>query len=525
MGNKSKKTNMIKMLLILAAVIFSTASFAIGADEVEVSGNQTLQILTFERFHKNIVPSANVEGVVTFTKLYDVTFHEALDAILGHAYVWEEDGGFVKVYTTEEYQQIRNDQSRMVQRVFTLYYVNAAEMQKMITPALSESAEVAASSAAALDTVPGKGGDTLSGRDMLIVSDFPENIEEVEKIVNQLDVKPPQILIDVTILEARLTEQTKFGIDFDSLDSAVTAIGGEGASMSGFATSGNVGLNIGIVQDHVRVFIRALEEITDTTVLANPKILALNKQAGKLLIGSEDGYLTLTNVNADAQTQEVDFLETGTKLEFRPFVCADGLIRMEIYPEQSTGSVDQTSGLPSKTTTTVQTNIMVKDGKTIVIGGLFKEETTLTRKQVPLVGDIPYIGEAFRGTDDKSERRELIILITPHIIQDPEQTNGADRLEDISRITNKARKNIHWLNRARRAEDNYSKALEYYSDGELDKALSHLNSSFEGDRTDLTIERLKERIVTESQPDSTDQIERIMLDVIEREESEKWYRN
>ena len=338
------------------------------------------------RYQKNIVPTENVTGLVTVAKLYNVTIEESLEAILG-TNKYEVQGNFIKVFSADEYQQNR----RIEDRVITLYYITAAEAKNLIKPLLSDSGEIGVTSPAMVDTIPGAGGDTLSMRDTIVIYDFPENIKRIEKMIEQVDVRPPQVLIEVTILEATLDETTKFGIDFDFLDTAITAIGSDGLSISGFAsgmTPANTGLNVGIVEDHARAFIRALEVITDTTVLANPKILALNKQAGRIQIGEKIGYREASVETAAGGTQEgaVEFLEVGTILEFRPFVCKDGMIRMEIYPKQSSGELDLNL-IPNETTTEVKTNIMVEDGKTIVIGGLFKESTELSRSQVPLIGE------------------------------------------------------------------------------------------------------------------------------------------
>jgi type II secretory pathway component GspD/PulD (secretin) len=258
--------------------------------------------------------------------------------------------------------------------------------------------------------------------------------------------------------------------------------------------------------------------------MANPKILSLNKQTGKLIIGRQDGYLSLTNTNADGATQQVEFLESGTVLEYRPFIGRDGMIRMEIHPEQSTGTVVALTGLPNKSTTEVITNVMVKDGQTIVLGGLFKEETNLSRSQVPLLGDIPVIGELFKGVDDLSERVELIVLITPHIINTPQEADGADRLDDVMRMAYENRQNLYWMSRAKIDEDRYAKAVKLYTEGQPEAALAVLDSPLAIDRNYLDKIRLKERIIRETQPDQAKQIERVMLSTIEKEESGKWMR-
>src|SRR4029079_13938669 len=154
---------------------------------------------------------------------------------------------------------------------------------------------------------------------------------------------------------------------------------------------------------------------TDTTIMANPKVLALNRQQGEVFVGNEDGYLT-TVTTETTTSQAVESLKTGTRLIFRPYIGAVGFIRMEVHPEDSDGAVK--NGLPSKSTTEVTSNIMVKDGHTIVIGGLFRESTVSSKSQVPFVGNLPLVGMLFKNQRDRTVREEVIILLTPHIIQD-----------------------------------------------------------------------------------------------------------
>ncbi len=527
------------------AVIAASTMAETEAAEAEVQqslNGQSIQTISFKKdmpitdalrmlaqmYQKNIVPSAAVDGIVTVTNLYDVTFEEAMQAILG-THKYEVKGNFIKVYTNEEFMQ---DKSRFENAIISLYYINAAEAQKLTEPLLSEFGRLGVTSPAELDTEPGQGGDTLAIRDRLVVNDYPENIRSIRETLEEVDIQPPQVLIEVTYLKAVLDEKTEFGIDWQNLSAAhglSLGLGVSGESVSGFASGvGAGGLTVGILEDNVEVLIRALDTITDTTVLANPKIMALNKQAGKIIIGERDGYLSSQSVSdGGTSTQEVAFLETGTVLEFRPFICKDGMIRMELYPKQSDGDVVSIGDfvLPNETTTEVMTNVMVKDGKTIVLGGLFQEETTLGHTQVPLLGDLPIIGDLFRGVDDQSVRTELIVLITPHIINDPEEADGTERMNDVMRLAYDARKNITWMSRARIEEDRYAQAVKLYTEGQPEAALSLLNCEYSDmDRGYLDELRLKERIIRETQPDQADKIEQIMLRAIEKEESGKWIR-
>lgn len=518
-----------------------------AVEEVEAapvqSTGQSIQTITFKKdmpikdalrmlaqmYQKNIVPSAKVDGIVTVTNLYDVTFDEALQAVLG-THKYEAKGNFIKVYTNEEFMQ---DKSRFDHAIIALHYINSDEAKKLAEPLLSEFGKLGATTAAPTEMEAGKSGDTLAVHDRLVISDYPENIQKIREILTEVDVEPLQVLLEVTVMEATLTDSTQFGISWTNLEGADIQNAGELGTDNGFLqdlapTLTEGGLSIGVSFDNISAIVTAVETVSDVTIMANPKVLALNKQTGKIIIGNQDGYLSLTNVaEGGTATQQVEFLESGTVLEYRPFIGRDGMIRMEIHPEQSTGVIEETAAgytLPQKSTTEVITNVMVQDGQTIVLGGLFKEETNLTRSQVPILGDVPVIGELFRGVNDSSTRVELIVLITPHIINTPTEADGAARLEDVLRLANEARGNLYWMSRAKIDEDRYARAVKLYSEGQPEAALAALDCPYEIDRTYLDKVRLKERILRETQPEQYSQIERIMLRNLEKEESGKWFR-
>jgi type II secretory pathway component GspD/PulD (secretin) len=482
-----------------------------------------------QMYQKNIVPSAAVDGIVTVTNLYDVTFEEAMQAILG-TNKYEVKGNFIKVYTNEEFMQ---DKDRFEHAMITLYYINSDEAVKLAEPLLSEFGKLGATTAAPTEMEAGKSGDTLAVHDRLVVSDYPENIERIRGVLAEVDTEPLQVLLEVTIMNASLTETSAFGIDWTNIP-GLEFTNDDGVDLTNGVSQFAGTLSVGISIDDVIGLITASETIFDVTVMANPKILALNKQAGKIIIGSEDGYLDTTSQNqSGSTTQSVAFLETGTILHFRPFIGRDGMIRIELEPEQSDGSVATVGAndaglggtvLPSKDQTKVLTNVLVKDGQTIVLGGLFQEKTNMSRGQTPILGDIPVLGELFKDTTDESIRTELIVLVTPHIISSPEQVDGEDRLEDVLRLNNEARQNLIWLSRARLDECRYADAVKLYTNGEPEKALAKLNSPFNINRTYLDETRLKERIIRETQPDQVQNIQRIMLRTIEKEESDKWFR-
>jgi type IV pilus assembly protein PilQ len=331
-------------------------------------------------------------------------------------------------------------------------------------------------------------------------------MDMIEQLIREIDVRPRQILIEATILRAGLTEENALGIDFNMVSGVdFEMLASQSPGVTDLITgdvpqaelnntnstlrtdfNDNVpegGLSFGIIKDQVAVFLRALEQVSDTTVLANPKVLALNKQRGQVIVGRRDGYLT-TTVTETTAIQTVEFLETGTQLIFRPFIGDDGYVRMEIHPEDSTGQLNE-SNLPFETTTEVTSNILVRDGHTILIGGLFRESSSAVRSQVPIVGNIPGLGALFRSTNDSTDREEVIILLTVHIVkEDAYAEAGKELAEDVMRLRVGNRRGIQAFGRDRLSLAHFHMALQHLKSGRKDKALwdarlcLHLNPKY-----------------------------------------------
>jgi len=526
----------------------STATEAVGTGgkiqsitfKKDMTIQDALQFLA-ARYQKNIVPSSKISGAITVTNLYDVTFEQALDAILGYGFKYEEKGNFINVYTTDEFKKIREDEGRMVYRIFTLHYISAAEAKKLVTPVLSNKVRIEVTTAAvttfptgeSISTVAG-GGDTTAMNDTIIIFDYPENIEEAAKVLSTVDIRPKQVLIEATIMSVALTEGMQFGIDWQTLKgtavSALTGIdsgapdyfksAGTGAKVGTSALTG--GLTVGFALDDVGSFIRAVEEISDVTVLANPKILAINKQLGQVYIGKKIAYLSQTTQTQTSTTQQVNFLDTGTKLSFRPYIGNDGYIRMDIHPKDSDATIR--GDLPDETSAELVTNIMVKDGQTIVIGGLFRDTVSIVRNQVPVLGDIPIVGLLFRGKADQIKREEVVVLLTPHIIEEPSETDGIARAEDIRRKRYGAQDELQTISRGRMAEEFYAKAARLHVEGDNESAMMELQKALRLRPAYLEAIRLKERILAQTDPDEAKKLERIILEGIDKQEAPKWLR-
>lgn len=490
---------------------------------------------------KNIVPSPSVDGSLAFRRLTNVTFEEAMSAILGDNAMYEEQGNLIKVYTKEEYKKLMEAPERRNYKIFTLYYISAAEAKKLLTPVLSSNGTIETTTAAITDFPTGAsistgsgGGDTTAMNDTIIVFDYPERIEAIAEVLSNVDIRPQQVLIEATILSATLTEDTQFGVDWQLLLGNANTHGQ--AFINGtkdYITSTNIqqvitkggGFAIGFAHDNIAAVVNAIESVSDVTILANPKILAVNKQLGQVYIGTKVGYESQKTVSENTQlTSQVEFLDTGTKLSFRAYIGNDGYIRMDIHPKDSSGILKE-NNIPDETSAELLSNIIVKDGETVVIGGLFRDTISYNKTQIPLLGDLPIVGGAFRGVNNQVKREEVIILLTPHIITDPNETRGNARKDDIQRKRFGAKDQLQQISRSRLAEEYYATALVYYEDGQLETAMEEVESALELRPTYLEAIRLKERIIAERDGrEALKRLERKMSEKMNRQEAPVWLR-
>lgn len=377
--------------------------------------------------HLNILPSNNVKGKVS-ASLQDVDMQTALGAILkSTGYVMRRHGAMIYVGTPRDFQDLEQALDKIGTRIYQTNYVRAEDLKALITPLLTQgigTISVTPPSEIGIAADGSKaGGDTFAGGDSVLVRDYESVLAQVDQVIAEVDRRPMQVAIEAMILSVKLDDQNAFGINFQALrDNAHIKLtsGNPPTSLGGIDTS-NGGLNFAFLDSSLSLFIQALETIGDTNVIATPRITCVNKHRAEILIGSQLGYVNST-VTETSTAQNVNFLEVGAQLRLRPFISSDGVIRMEVHPELSTGQVKLEGGftLPEKDVTQVTTNVMVRDGATVIIGGLMREDLTSNTTQIPLLGSLPGVGFLFRQKNDETQRSEILVLITPHIIYDAE---------------------------------------------------------------------------------------------------------
>ncbi len=447
----------------------------------------------------NILASRDVQGRVSLN-LQDVNVDKALDAILrSQGYVYEREGDFIYVKSAAEATAMKQANRKLITKIYQLHYINATEIQKLISPILTpEIGRHAITSPAQSGIAPTStdaGGDGLSQRDTLLVQDFPEVIAEVDKILIELDVPPLQVMIEAKILSVALSDTMAFGVNFALLNGAKGfPATGSMVPPAGESLSSSAGLKYGFIQGDTHAFIKSLEAIADTSLVAAPQLRVLNKQKAELIIGQRLGYKTLA-FNGTQTIENVQFMDTGTKLVFRPFISPDGLVRLEVHPERSRAKINEKTGLPNAETTEVTTNVMVRDGTTVVLGGLISEECREAIDRVPVLGSLPLVGGAFRSKSEQVSRNEMIVLITPRIVTEPEAMMEGDKLqfETESRAAH-FRDSLSPHNRTSLTRAHYERACACFEQGNLLKAKQQIDAALVQNKGDLECQKLKLKI-------------------------------
>lgn len=297
---------------------------------------------------------------------------------------------------------------------FELSYLTVEDAEKKITPMLT-------ANAGSLKI------DAASNR--IIVNDYPETINKIRDTVKAFDVKPRQVLIDSKIIEIKPSKKFYSGINWDAWLNKYFRLQGNFAMPSSGGTD-KVGFGtIGIaepagVKQYTNIM-EFLETFGDARILSSPRILVLNNQEAKILVGTKDVYITSSTSavgESAVTTQSVNFVDVGVKLHVTPTINKEGYITLKIKPEISSSqretikTDDRLTEIPIVTTSEAETTVMVKDGVSIIIGGLRKITRSKERKGVPFLSRIPILGLLFGSSKDEWSKNELVILITPNIV-------------------------------------------------------------------------------------------------------------
>ena len=261
----------------------------------------------------------------------------------------------------------------------------------------------------------------------------------LQETIDQLDIRPPQVLLEALIAEVTLDRSHQYGINWqlftqegvsgDSTRGITAGVGPQQFADTLLAGLQGLGIRlISLATVDVRSILQALATRTNVRVLSTPRVLALNNEEARILVGSEVPFVssTLNSFNA-VLNQVVQFRNVGTQLTVIPTVNNDGYVTFRVLQEVSALSqqtVAAAQNAPVITTREAETSAIVKTGHTVVIGGLIGETQQLTESGVPLLKDLPLLGLLFRNRSVSRERTEIAIFITPYVVFTDEQADS-----------------------------------------------------------------------------------------------------
>lgn len=298
---------------------------------------------------------------------------------------------------------------KVVTKMFQMKYGEAKDIQAKLSAHLT----------------PGVGHIEFDDRtSKIVVTDFVNKMEKIEDLIDGYDEKSREVLIEAKIAQVVLNNEHQQGINWSFLSSSNDSKLHEVKLMSPFKATASDVLSLSKADSYAAV-LQLLNSAGETKILSSPRITTLNGKEAKILVGTKEAYVTLSATTSSSTTltptsETVQFIEVGVKLYVTPIINENGFVSMKIRPEVSSVISTITSPMGSKIpivgTTEAETSVMIKDGVTLVIGGLMKDEKIETRAGIPLLKDIPIIGILFGRKSHEIKKTELIVFLTPHVV-------------------------------------------------------------------------------------------------------------
>lgn len=247
----------------------------------------------------------------------------------------------------------------------------------------------------------------------------------VERALRQLDVVPMQVMIEAAITEVALTDNLKYGVQWNFQTGNSNFALTEGTTES--PTRIFPGFSYFYSDSDISATLNALEKRTNVKVISAPKLLVLNNQTAALQVGDQVPITTQTAVGIEnansAVVNSVEYRDTGVILKVTPRVNASGMVLLDIAQEVSDVGPNQTSGIDSPTISTrrISTSIAAQDGQVIALGGLFRNSQSFGKNGLPILSRIPVLGGLlFGNSDNREQRTELLVILKPHVLRSVE---------------------------------------------------------------------------------------------------------
>jgi general secretion pathway protein D len=274
----------------------------------------------------------------------------------------------------------------------------------------------------------------------LVIYATGQEYEAIDAALQKLDIVPLQVLIEATILEVSLNDTLRYGVQwfFNSGDNSFTF----SSLVTGAVSSLFPGFNYVFGSGDVDIVINALSQVTDVKVVSSPQLMVLDNEQARLQVGDEIPIVVRTSQSVTSDdppiVSEIEYRDTGVILDIIPRVNASGLVTLDIVQEVSDVTATVSSGIDSPTIQQrrIASTVAISSGQTVALGGLIRDRNEVGETGIPLLGDIPVVGNLFKTTSDNVRRTELLVLLTPRVVRDS---------KDARSVTEELRKRLRAL--------------------------------------------------------------------------------
>ncbi len=443
----------------------------ISLDFQDIEVRRVLQLLA-DFTGINMVAADTVQGNITL-RLKDVPWDQALDIILKTKNLDKRRNGNViwiaplpELTKAEEEEAKALAQSIKLAPLQTEYiqlnYAKAADIEKLIVDGRNAGQRNNTNATGAGSDLLGDSvGSLLSPRgtvsvdprtNTLIINDTSAKIDQIRKMIDLLDVSVKQVMVEARIVRASTDFTKEMGVKWGLVSQGINKndhllVGGSDQTLWDLREPDedgtyeiqrpeNLNVDLGVVGAAGRVAfglislsdfmldleLSALQSDGYGEVISTPKVLTADKQQAKVASGQQIPYQTTTNSGAGS-TADTEFKDALLSLQVTPSITPDGKVQMQLLINSDSPAGTAPNGEIILNKNEINTNVLVNNGETVVLGGIFEQETQTQQTKVPFLGDLPYVGRLFRKDLKSEDKRELLIFVTPRIVNDSVSRN------------------------------------------------------------------------------------------------------
>ena len=441
----------------------------ISLDFQDIEVRRVLQLLA-DFTEINMVTADTVQGNITL-RLKDVPWDQALDIILKTKNLDKRRNGNIiwiapvsELIKAEEEQAKAIEQSVKLAPIQTEYmqlsYAKVADIEKLITQTKSSnnsnsnSGNSGNNNNSSETLLSSRGTISADARtNTLIINDTAQNIDKVRKMVDLLDIPVKQVMVEARIVRASTEFSKEMGVKWGILSQGINQnndllVGGSDQTLWDLKTPDddgkytikrpdNLSVDLGVTSPGASSIAFGLISLSDFMldlelsalqadgygeVISTPKVLTADKQMAKVSSGTQIPYQSSEGGGANA-VSTTEFIDAVLSLDVTPSITPDGKVQMLLNITSDTPGNPTPTGQLTINKNQINTNVLVDNGETVVLGGIFEQETRNAQTKVPFLGDIPYVGRLFRKDIKSDNKRELLIFVTPRIVNDSVSRN------------------------------------------------------------------------------------------------------